>query len=270
MFGWRSISCAAFTLIGLAPGTTCAQDEPSKAVVLSGNVLYGGAVQFDHQSGPYDLMGGRNVLGYGFAVGLRYPVGSDRFSVRTDVEYMRLPFTFTWEMNSKEVYGLDRKSHQETYQAERMGLLGIWLGGDIAITRTPSPFIAQLAIGVGWSQLDFYPRFGARSVTHPDSSSVRYNIFTMTSEHRNGFVPLLRLGVGKEWQFGNTNRLGVTAFVQWSWVDDFNSGTYLAYPGTTSESRGTWNQGLNYIGLKVHYAMGFGPGKVPRHLRGTE
>ncbi|MCC6401364.1 MAG: hypothetical protein IT227_11440 [Flavobacteriales bacterium] len=254
----------------LAPARIMAQDEPRKAAIVSMSGLYGGAVKFNHITGPYDLMGGRNVVGYGLAAGLRHQVGSGRFLVRAELEYLRLPFTFTWEMNSREVYGLDRKSRQETYQAERMGLMGLWLGADYAITRSRSPFIVHLAAGVGWSQLDFYPRFGSRSVTHPDSAGVRYTIFTMTSEHRNGFVPLVRLGVGKEWQFANKNRLGVTALVQWSWVDDFNSGTYLAYPGTSSESRGTWKQGLNYIGLKAHYALGFGPGKVPRHLRGTE
>ena len=66
------------------------------------------------------------------------------------------------------------------------------------------------------------------------------------------------------------NRLGATVFFQWSWIDDFNSGTYLAYPNTSSESRGTWKQGLNYLGLKVHYSMGFGPGKVPKYLREQE
>ena len=76
MFSWRSISCAVLALYGLAPGTACAQSEPSKAVVISGNVLYGGAVQFDHQSGPYDLMSGRHAMGYGLSVGVRERVWS--------------------------------------------------------------------------------------------------------------------------------------------------------------------------------------------------
>ncbi len=261
---------AGASLCLMAPGALLAQDEPSKAVVVSGNVLYGGAVEFDHQSGPYDLMSSRSAMGYGVSVGVRERIGSGRLALGVGLEYLRLPFTFRWQINAKEVYGVDYPSERESYSPERMGLAVAWATGDLGLSRGPQLPCVHIGFGLGWSSLDFYPRFGARSVQTRDQPDIRYTIFTMTSEHRNGFVPLVRLGLGKEWQFANKNRIGVTAFVQWSWVDDFNSGTYLAYPGTSSESRGTWKQGLNYIGLKAHYALGFGPGKVPRHLREAE
>ncbi len=266
-------SSATLLAVGLGlllHGPATAQVESRKAAIVSLAGLYGGAVQFNHESGPYDLMSGRHAMGYGLSVGVRERVWSGRLALGVDLEYVRLPFTFRWQINAKEVFGVDYPSQREGYSPERMGLAVFWAGGDLGLSRGPQLPYVHVGFGLGWSSLDFYPRFGSRSVQTRDQPDIRYNIFTMTSEHRNGFVPLLRLGLGKEWQFGNTNRLGVTAFVQWSWVDDFNSGTYLAYPGTTAESRGTWKQGLNYIGLKVHYAMGFGPGKVPRHLRGTE
>lgn len=266
---WRRMACG-LGFVWLAPTALLAQGEPHKEVLVSGNVIYGGAVEFDHLSGPYDLMSGRTAMGYSFALGFRERLGAGRVALGIGLEYARLPFTFSWDINAREVYGVDYPSQRETYAAERMGLAILWSSCDVGLSKGPSLPYLHVGFGLGWSSLDFYPRFHARSVQTTEEPDVQLDIYTMTSGHRNGFVPLLRLGVGKEWRFKNMNRLGVTAFVQWSWITDFNSGTYLAYPGTTSESQGTWSQGLNYIGLKLHYTFSFGPGKVPKHLRGTE
>ena len=266
----RSATMMAVGLGLLLHGPAMAQVESRKAAIVSLVGLYGGAVQFDHQSGPYDLMSGRHAMGFGFNVSYGQKLGTGRTTLGGGLEYLRLPFTFRWDVHAREVYGVEYPSRKEGYSPERMGLAVLWLSCEQQLFLDHRAPFLHFGFGFGWSSLDFYPRFGARSVQTRDQPDIRYNIFTMTSEHRNGFVPLVRLGLGKEWQFANKNRIGVTAFVQWSWVDDFNSGTYLAYPGTSSESRGTWKQGLNYIGLKAHYALGFGPGKVPRHLRGTE
>lgn len=244
---------------------------PSKEFVVEALSGYGGEVRFTSTSGPYDLMGGRPALAFG--VGLRYRERfgeNQRTCLGFGLEYLRLPFTFTWDINAKEVYGVDYPSQTETYQAERMGLANLWTTFEYGLTKVKRPVFLYLGVGAGWSQLDFYPQFGGRSVHDPDDTNVRYNIYTMTAEHRNGWVLLLRAGIGKEWCLPNLNRLGFLVYGQWSGVNDFNSGTYLAYPGTTSESRGTWQQGLNYVGVKLHYAMSYGPGKVPKHLRERE
>jgi hypothetical protein len=241
---------------------------PRKEFIAEALSGYGGAVQFNRATGPYALMSGRNALAFG--AGLRYRIRfgeQQRSVVGFGLEYLRLPFTFTWETNAREVYGVDRISRLETYQAERMGLANVWSTFEYGLTTGKRPVFIQVGLGAGWSQLDFYPRFGGRSVQDPNDPSVRYNIYTMTAEHRNGWVYLLRAGIGKEWCLPNLNRLGFLIYGQWSGIDDFNSGTYLAYPGTTSESRGTWKQGLNYVGVKLHYAMSYGAPKLPKQLR---
>lgn len=241
---------------------------PRNEFLVEGLTGYGGEVKFSHISGPYALMGGREALSFGAAVRYRKRVGtSERMCLGVGLEYLRLPFTFTWEMNAREVYGVDRISRLETYQAERMGLANVWSTFEYALTKGKRPVFIQFGLGAGWSQLDFFPRFGGRSVQDPNDPSVRYNIYTMTAEHRNGWVYLLRAGIGKEWCLPNLNRLGFLVYGQWSGVDDFNSGTYLAYPGTSSESRGTWQQGLNYVGVKLHYAMSYGAPKLPKQMR---
>lgn len=241
---------------------------PRKEFLVEGLTGYGGEVKFDHISGPYALMGGREALSFGVALRYRKRVGSsERICLGVGLEYLRLPFTFTWETNAREVYGVDRISRLETYQAERMGLANVWSTFEYALTKGKRPVFIQFGLGAGWSQLDFFPRFGGRSVHDPNDPSVRYNIYTMTAEHRNGWVYLLRAGIGKEWCLPNFNRVGFVVYGQWSGVEDFNSGTYLAYPGTTSESQGTWQQGLNYVGVKLHYAMSYGAPKLPKQMR---
>ena len=141
-------------------------------------------------------------------MGVRERVGSGRLALGVGLEYLRLPFTFRWQINAKEVYGVDYPSQREGYSPERMGLALAWATGDLGLSRGPQLPYVHVGFGLGWSSLDFYPRFGARSVQTRDQPDIRYNIFTMTSEHRNGFVPLVRLGLGKEWQFANKNRLG--------------------------------------------------------------
>lgn len=243
---------------------------PQEEFVAEVRTGYGGEVKFDPVSGPYGLMGGRNALAFG--LGLRYRVRlgeNQRTCMGLGLEYLRLPFTFTWDINAKEVYGIDYPSStNDTYKAERIGLACLWATLEQGFTSGQRPWFFHLAAGAGWSHLDdFFPRFGGFGVRDPDDKDARYTIYTMTAEHRNGWVLMVRAGLGKEWCLPNLNRLGFLFYGQWSGVQDFNSGTYVAYPGTAAESSGKWNQGLNYVGVQLHYAMSFGAPKLPRHLR---
>jgi hypothetical protein len=266
----RGFRFIVFSLCISLGGSKCLQAQtnhthPKNEIVPEVVICVGGKVDFSPTSGPYDLMGGRYAVGYSVGLRYRHRLGADeRTLLGLGVEYMRLPFTFTWEVNAKEVYGIERESGQETYLAERMGLGVLWGTLERELTESKNPIALFFGLGLGWSEADFYPIFGFNTVSPYDDPRTSYVLYDITSDHRNGWVPLLRIGVGKEWCYKNLNRLGLTAFVQWSEVDDFNYGTYVAYPGTTSESRGTWQQGLNYVGLKFHYAMSYGPPKVPK------
>jgi len=272
----RWISCSRVAaLLAVLLTTHFAEGQEAKSQVPRNEFVaeilggLGGVVQFNHLSGPYALMSGRRAIAFGFGLRYRRRVGTTQGTcIGVGLEYLRLPFTFSWDINAQEAYGIDYPSRTDTYQAERMGLGCLWTTLDQNITQAQNPAFFHLGLGMGWSNLyDFYPRFGAFTVRDPDDMDERYDIYRMTAEHRNGWVFLMRVGVGKEWRLSNFNRIGLLIYGQWSGVDDFNSGTYLAYPGTSSESKGTWQQGLNYVGVKLHYAMSYGAPKLPKQLR---
>lgn len=96
-------------------------------------------------------------------------------------------------------------------------------------------------------------RYTTYMVTDFESNVVR---FAVQGRFMDEPAALLCGELGYSCALGRSSSLDLRAFASYSGAT-FYSGQYVAMPGTSCETTGTWEQGLSYVSLNLGYSYRF-------------
>jgi len=197
---------------------------------------------------------------------------------------------FTYRLDPKWAFGvmLSLTDAPFTYVYEKdYALLGYpEVGKRLNKEVLEHQWLPGLSLGLG-RRWELGSRWGFMLKAHygiqfMNGSTTRYREFSLSSDpdsaqltlvrmdsfnEGGGLLPFIRIGASLDRMFTNWNRLGLEVFALYSFRRDTFRSSYMLYPGTSGESSGTIEGGVSHAGLRLSYALTWGPPKDPAYLR---